>query len=145
MRFRQAYFTPTNPEKYIGDKQPFARSSWETSYMEYFDRNPAILQWASEPFAIPYIKPTDGKIHYYWPDFAVHYINRDGELVKELIEIKPMAHSRASKARKPHKRLVENVTYAINQAKWAAASQWALENGFTFRVCTEKGEALRSD
>ena len=39
------------------------RSSWELRVMNYFDRNPNILQWASEEFSIPYRSPIDGGRH----------------------------------------------------------------------------------
>ena len=50
-------FTPKNPEKYIGQRDPTYRSSWELSFMLFCDNNPAIENWASESIKIPYKDP----------------------------------------------------------------------------------------
>lgn len=139
-KFHQSIYYPRNVEKYKGSKYPIARSSWERSFMEYFDNNPQVLEWASEPFPIPYVKPTDGKVHRYFPDFAVIYQNTNGEIRKELIEVKPYAQSRPSRSKNPQRRLAESVTYAVNTAKWVAAQAWCQKNGFAFRILTEKGD-----
>lgn len=138
--WQQSFYHPKNPEKYKGDKVPFARSSWELSYMEYFDNNSEIIEWASESFSIPYIKPTDGRIHMYVPDFIVVYRDPTGETRVEVIEVKPYAQSRPSRAKNPSRRLVETTTYAVNSAKWVAAQKWCDDRGFKFRVLTEKGD-----
>lgn len=43
--------------------------------MVALDHNPAVLEWAVEPFPIPYTCPVDGKVKNYWPDFLVKYID----------------------------------------------------------------------
>ena len=55
-------FTPSNPQKYIGDPNNIIyRSSWECKVMNWLDKNPDILSWASEELIIPYISPVDGQ------------------------------------------------------------------------------------
>lgn len=138
--FQQSIFYPKHPEKYKGKTYPFARSSWERSFMEYFDNNPQIIEWASEPLAIPYIKPTDGKVHRYIPDFIVVYRDTSGNTRVELLEIKPYAQTRQSRSKKPMVRLAETTTWAINTAKWLAAQEWCKQRNITFRILTEKGD-----
>jgi len=137
-RFVQGYFTPKNPGKYVGDITKIrVMSSYELETHEFFDSNPNVLRWSSEPFAIPYIKPTDGKLHKYFPDYFVEYKNKDGEIVQEIIEVKPAAQTRRPRKNHKHK-LFEELTFAINQAKWLAAIQFCGERGMKFRVLTER-------
>ena len=57
-------FTPRNPSKYVGDSTNIIyRSSWECRLMDWFDRNPDIVSWASEELIIPYKSPVDNKFH----------------------------------------------------------------------------------
>jgi hypothetical protein len=39
--------------------------------MKMLDANENILEWSSEGIAIPYVKPTTGRVHRYYPDFWV--------------------------------------------------------------------------
>ena len=88
-------FIPRNPQKYIGNPNNiFFRSSWELKCLKFFDTNPSILRYASEEIAIPYLKPTDGKIHKYYPDFLIIYKDKQGNIKKELLEVKPMKEVR---------------------------------------------------
>lgn len=137
-KFVKGLFKPNNPKKYLGDSSKIIyRSSWEFYFNRFLDGNPNILAWASEPIAIPYIKPTDGKVHKYYVDYFVRYLNSKREVISELIEVKPKRQTTGSKARKPSTRLYEDITYAINQAKWKAASDYAESQGLTFRIITE--------
>lgn len=140
--FRQGYFTPNNPEKYVGNAtQIVYRSSWELAMNKFLDMNPNIIRWSSEEIKIPYIKPTDGKQHFYYPDYWVEYKNRAGEVVREIVEIKPLAQTKPpttrGKARKTI--LYEQTTWVVNQAKWHAAVKWCQARGLKFRVITENG------
>ena len=53
-KYAQGKYQIKNPEKYVGRKFPTYRSSWEFTFCNFCDNNPAIIQWASEPFMIPY-------------------------------------------------------------------------------------------
>lgn len=137
--YKQGYFTPQHPEKYKGkniDKIVY-RSSWELHFNKFLDSNPNVLEWSSECIAIPYVKPTDGRIHRYFPDYWIKYRNKDGQIVEELIEVKPKAQTRTSRRRKPKQKLIEDVQYAINVAKWQAATKWCNERGIKFKIITE--------
>ncbi len=140
--FRQGVFEPTNPEKYVGNlTQIVYRSSWELAMNKFLDTNPNILRWSSEELKIPYIKPTDGRQHFYYPDYWIEYVNKNGEIIREVVEIKPMAQTQAPTKRGKSKKtqLFEQTQFAVNVAKWQAASAWCKARGLVFRVVTEKG------
>jgi len=46
--------------------------------MNWLDKNPDIISWASEEMIVPYISPVDGKWHRYFPDFLVKVRTKDG-------------------------------------------------------------------
>lgn len=136
-KWRQGFYEVRNPDKYVGDlKKIIFRSSWELSMNQFLDNNPNILRWSSEEFYIPYIKPTDGKPHRYFPDYWIEYKNRDGEIVQEVLEVKPSNQVYPSQK----KRLTnyDRVTYAINVSKWKAATEFCNKRGVKFRILTEK-------
>lgn len=138
--FKQGRYTPRNPDKYKGDKENIiCRSSWEFKFCEFLDNNPNVLEWASEEIAIPYIKPTDGRVHRYFPDYWIKYQNKSGQIVQELIEIKPAAQTKqpTSRGKRKKQQLYENITYAVNLAKWQAATQFCDKYGMKFRLVTE--------
>lgn len=137
-KFQQGYYKPIHPEKYIGDinKVRFM-SSYELKFDRFLDNNPNVLKWSAEPFSIPYLKPTTGRIHKYFPDYYVEYKNKFGEIIKEVIEIKPKGQTTRSKAKNPKSRLYEDLTFAVNTAKWTHAEKWCAERGLKFRVFTE--------
>lgn len=137
-RFQQGYYTPRNPSKYVGNVSKIRyMSSWELELHRFFDGNPNVIRWASEEIAIPYVKPTDGKIHKYYPDYWVEYRTKAGDLVQELIECKPSQQTRQPRSNSKH-RLYEQLTFAVNTAKWAAAQEWCRQRNITFRIVTEK-------
>ena len=130
----QGIFTPTNPQKYIGKHNPKYRSGWEFTFMQFCDKNDAVLKWASEAIAIPYMNPVTGKRANYIPDFFIVYQNKYGKQIAEMVEIKPkkqsLIESRTASAR-------DRAIVAVNHAKWAAANAYCKQNGFKFRVVTE--------
>jgi hypothetical protein len=136
-RFKQGYFQPRNPEKYVGDVTKIRfMSSWELSFQRFLDGNPNILRWSSECIAIPYMKPTDGKIHRYYPDFWIEYINKDGEVLQEVLEIKPKSQAGGKSVGRMS--LYEKAQYAINLAKWESCKRFCDQRGITFRILTEQ-------
>lgn len=133
--FSQGYYTLTNPEKYIGDKDKIRfMSSWEYEAHKFFDNNTRVLKWSSEPIGIPYMKPTDQRLHKYYPDYYCEYVDTDGVIHKELIELKPM-----SQVQRPRSgaNAYEQLTYAVNMAKWEAAEIYCKQHGLDFRIITE--------
>tara|TARA_B100000214_G_scaffold367796_1_gene338409 strand:- start:590 stop:1021 length:432 start_codon:yes stop_codon:yes gene_type:complete len=132
-------FKPKHYKKYKGDPtKVIYRSMWELRFMKYCDKTPNILEWSSEEVIIPY-RGLDRKIHRYFPDFWIKYKNAKGQIVKEIIEVKPKAQTKKPTKKGKHygKYLREARTYAINQAKWEAAEEYCLDRGYKFRIITE--------
>ncbi len=133
-------FKPRHPDKYVGNlKKITFRSSWEHSFMQFLDNNPNVVRWGSEPFPIPYIKPTDQKIHNYYPDFWVEYVTKENQVLQEIIEIKPLAQTQAPKlaGKKKKQQIYEAITYAVNAAKWKAAQEFCTKYNMKFRIMSE--------
>lgn len=134
LKFAQSVYQVKNPEKYVGTKPPYCRSSWETTFCMFCDNNPSIQNWASEPVKIPYRDPLTGKATVYVPDFLIHYIDKNMKKHAELIEIKPANQMLIEKVGKnPY----NQAQFVKNQAKWAAANKWAQQQGIKFRIINE--------
>lgn len=133
-------FRPKNPQKYKGDAENVIyRSNWELRVMKYLDDNPAVIWWASEEIAIPYVSPIDNKVHRYFPDFIVRIKRRDGSEKTSMLEVKPYKQTQQpTRRRKTQVFITEMATYAVNQAKWKAADLFCLEHGWQFQLITEK-------
>lgn len=139
--WRQGYYKPKNPQKYLGNTDNIRyMSSWEYELCRVLDHNPSILQWSSETIAIPYIKPTTGKPAKYYPDYFLRYKNKRGEIISEIVEVKPSSQIKPPQTTGKNKKqqLREQITYAINQAKWEAAQQFCQKQGISFRVISEQ-------
>jgi hypothetical protein len=131
----QGYYTPINPEKYVGDvKRITYMSSWECQLMRFFDTNENILRWASEEIAIPYIHPGDGLIHKYFPDFWIEKRNPDGTITQEMIEVKPQ--NQVIQPSMKNRKMYE--TWLINRSKWQSAEEFCRQRNIKFRIITEK-------
>jgi len=134
-------FTPSNPQKYVGDyKNIIYRSSWECRLMTHFDKADYIISWSSEEIIVPYKSPVDGKWHRYFPDFVVKSKTKDGTTKTLMIEVKP---AKQTKPPEPKKRVTrqyinEVVTWSINEAKWLAAKEYCADRGWEFQLMTEK-------
>jgi hypothetical protein len=133
-------FKPKHPQKYIGDPTNIIyRSSWEVKVMDWLDRNPDILSWASEELIIPYKSPVDGRVHRYFPDFLVKMRTREGKLKTMILEVKPKKQTQEPEQRKRiTKQYINEVsTWGVNQAKWKAATEYCSDRGWEFRLITE--------
>lgn len=116
------------------------KSSLELNAFRYADYNKNIVRWSVEPFAIKYLKPTDGKIHRYYIDMFLEFKSGD----KFLVEVKskgetvpPKKPSRKTdKAIRNYQRAMQ--TYLVNQAKWSAAEEFAKLNNMRFIILTEE-------
>ena len=134
MAFR-ARFIPRNPDKYVGDKEKiFARSTWEVSVMKFFDSRHDVIRWGSEEVIIPYLSPADNRVHRYFPDFFVEYRDKEGKIIKEIVEVKPLHESDEKFAKSDRSK----DALMVNEAKWKAASLFCETRGMVFRVITEK-------
>jgi len=132
-KYAQGKYQIKNPDKYVGRKQPTFRSSWEFTFCSFCDNNPAILQWASEPFMIPYRNPLTGKNTIYVPDFMMIYIDKNEQKHAEVVEIKPLKETTMESARSVR----DKAAVALNIAKWTAAKAFCQSHGFKFRIVTE--------
>ena len=117
------------------DEQISNKSLLERRMFVYADLNPKVKSFSIEPFSIRYIKPTDNKIHRYYIDVFLEFVNGS----KFFVEIKP--YSETIYPKKP-KLITEGykkkvVTYIVNQAKWNAAKKIAKEKGCEFIIMTE--------
>lgn len=133
-KYAQGKYTVKNREKYVGRKEPTYRSSWEFSFMTFCDNNPNVIQWASEPFMIPYRNPFTGKNTIYVPDFMMVYVDRTGQKHSEVVEIKPTKETALENARSTRDR----AAVALNMAKWTAAQAFCKNYGMRFRIVTEQ-------
>ena len=133
-RFARGKFVPTRPAKYVGNKSPTYRSSWEWAFMKFCDNNDNILKWASEAVQIPYRDPLTNRNTVYIPDFFIQYIDKDGRMLTELIEVKPANQTLLEKVGRNKNNQMQ---YVKNQAKWQAAQAWCKSQGIKFRVLYE--------
>lgn len=108
--------------------------------MKWCDNNPNVITWGSEPFAISYLSPIDGRKHRYFPDFIIEYRTKEGNIKKMLVEVKPYKQTLPPEIpkKKTRKFLTEVKTYGVNQAKWQYARAYCDKMGWEFMVLTEK-------
>lgn len=133
-KYAQGKFQLQNPQKYVGNKTPTYRSSWEYIFMQFCDNNPSVLQWASEAVHINYRNPLTGKNTIYVPDFLITYNDATGRQHAEVIEVKPTKETSLQEAgRSPR----AQAAAILNMAKWEAARAWCKAHNLTFRVVTE--------
>ena len=134
-------FKPKNYKKYKGDPTKiFYRSLLERRFMVWCDNNEKVIEWGSEEIIIPYKSPVDKRVHRYFPDFYIKYVNKEGQVIREIIEVKP--HKQLFPPKQPKrktKRFISEVsTYIINQAKFSAAREFCEDRKLKFRILTEK-------
>jgi hypothetical protein len=133
-KFAKGFFNMKHPEKYVGNKKPMYRSSWELHFMNFCDKNKAIQKWASEAITIPYRDPLTNRNTVYVPDFFIQYLDNNNKLQVELIEIKPSSQQLLEKVGKS---ISNQKQFIKNQAKWQAATAWCRQQGIRFRVLNE--------
>lgn len=139
-QYRQGVFRPNYPEKYKGTFPIYFRSSYELKFQKWADNNPNVLSWGSETIIIPYQNPLTGRISRYFTDFNITLKDKQGEIKKFLIEIKPSSQlTPPSQKGKSTKSLMrQQAEYIKNQAKWKAAFEYAERKGMVFTILTEK-------
>lgn len=154
--FKQGYYTPRNPSKYLepegkSETRPFYRSSYEERVFVWADINDNVIRWGSECVIVPYIlyewsekyQKMLPKKHKYYIDLYCEIRNKFGKVDKYIAEVKPL--KQISEPKKPKRNtkkskeryLFEQATWEKNKAKWAAAEQYAKENGLQFILLTE--------
>jgi hypothetical protein len=133
--YAQGRFQIKNVEKYLGNRAPMYRSSWEFMFMKMCDEHAYIQAWASEAVKIPYRNPLTGKHTIYVPDFFIAYANKGGSRKVEIIEVKPENQTLKEKlGRSKH----NQAAWIVNQAKWEAARKYCKGRGYKWLILTEK-------
>jgi CRISPR/Cas system CMR-associated protein Cmr5 small subunit len=138
--FHKRIYKPIYPQKYVGDlTNIIMRSSWETKFAIWCDKNPSVIKWSSEETVIPYISPIDNRAHRYFIDFKIQIRNNDGNIKTYLVEIKPDSQTKppSRTSRKTKRYIQEVMTWGVNDAKWKAANTYAKDRGWEFIVLTE--------
>jgi hypothetical protein len=139
--FLQGVFKPTHPEKYKGSLPIIYRSSLELKVMRWLDNNANVTLWGSESVVIPYQSPIDKRLHRYFVDLVANLKDKDGNIKKLLIEIKPFKQTIQpifSSTKKAKTIVYEQTQWVTNQAKWQAAEAWSKTKGYKFIILTEK-------
>lgn len=108
--------------------------------MRWCDHNPSVISWGSESVIIPYQNPLTGKVSRYFVDFNVQMRDKQGQLKKFLVEIKPYSQTipPSQQVRNTKALAKRQAEYVKNQAKWKAATEWSVKKGYEFVVLTEK-------
>ena len=161
MKFHQGYYVPQlHPEKCLS-KTNIYRSSWELAFYDWCDRNADVVRWASEPISVEYKNPLscmkycetyklDWRNPIYWKtakyniDVWIELREKNGNVRKIFIEIKPYEQSVPPKQPGPNAKLKEHkafnrlaLQYIQNQQKWIAAKKFCEARGAEFMVLTE--------
>ena len=133
-------YKPVNPKKYQGNPNNIiCRSSWERKFCQWADKKESVISWASEEISIPYISPKDNRSHKYYPDFLIKVKESSDKIKIYVVEVKPKKQTIPPKKRKRITKsyIYECQTYAVNQAKWRAASEFCKDNRIEFKIITE--------
>ena len=133
-------YKPIHPKKYQGNPNNIiCRSSWERKFCQWCDRKENVISWASEEISIPYVSPKDNRIHRYYPDFLIKVKEYNNRIQTYVVEVKPKKQTLPPKPRKRVTKsyIYECTTYAVNQAKWKAASEFCKDNRINFKIVTE--------
>ena len=81
-----------------------------------------------------------GRVSRYFVDIYAKMKDKNGDVKKYLIEIKPHCQTLppVQKNKKTKSLIYQQAEYAKNQAKWAAADSFAKNKGMIFTIITEK-------
>lgn len=155
--FKQGYYTPKNPSKYIepenkAEVRPFFRSSYEERVFVWADLNKNVKKWCSECLIIKYrlmewsekYQKHILKEHKYYTDLYCEIADSKGKILKYIIEVKPLKQTMEPKppkrktAKAKRRYLAEQSVFQKNSAKWDAAMKYAKANGLIFKILTEE-------
>ena len=138
---KKSIYKPSNPQKYKGNvNNIICRSTWERKFCKWCDLTENIIEWGSEEFFIPYISPVDKRVHRYFPDFIIKVKESTGQIKTYVIEVKPKRQTMEpkKKSRVTKSYIYECKTYAVNQAKWKAATEFCEDRRIEFKIITEE-------
>lgn len=140
-------FTPSNPDKYVGDVNDIVfRSKWEYKFCYYCDIEDRIKKWSCENVKIPYDAMSKGEYvsKTYTPDFWIQVKELNGELVEYIIEVKPQ--KKLEEPEEPKTQTIKSLQnyeyrlreYVQNLNKWEAAEKYCEKRGMKFHLLTER-------
>jgi hypothetical protein len=114
--------------------------------MKWCDTNSSILEWGSETVIVPYISPLDRNIHRYFVDFYIKVKDKQNQIKKYLVEIKPEKFTKPPEIpKKKTKKFIDEVfQYSVNDAKWKAAFEYCKDRNMEFIILTEKDLGIKS-
>lgn len=133
-KWEQGTYQVQNREKYVGNKLPTYRSSWEKRFCIFCDSHPSIKKWSSENLKIPYFNPLTNRTAYYIPDFLIQYVDSEGVEHTEMIEIKPRSQTTFESAGRSKK---NQAAVILNSEKWKAAQEYCDRRGIRFKILNE--------
>ncbi len=116
------------------------RSSWETRFASWCDKNPSVVKWSSEETVIPYRCSTDNRIHRYFIDFKITVKDKNNNVKTYLIEVKPAKQTIPPiyPGKRTQRYLGESLAYMKNTSKWKAAIEYAKDRNWEFKLITEQ-------
>lgn len=139
-KYKQGYYNPSHPEKYIGKGDIIYRSGLELKFMLWCDKTDTILRWSSESIIIPYYDSVQKKNRKYYIDNFVE-IQEGSNIKRYLVEIKPHKQTlepKSTKGKSKSNLLYEKVMYQNNSDKWKYAREFAKKHDMEFIIITEK-------
>ncbi|WP_298751845.1 TnsA endonuclease N-terminal domain-containing protein [uncultured Arcobacter sp.] len=141
MKYYQGIYKPVYPEKWITNGNPVIyRSGLEKKIFSFLEASPSVIEIASEEVKIPYVKPQTNRWHTYFVDLYIKVKDKNGDIKKYLIEIKPDAFIRppANPKRKTKSYLKKVDDWIVNQAKWKFAEKFCEKHDMGFKIITDK-------
>ncbi len=144
--YKQGWFKCLNPKKYKGNPTNIIyRSSWEMKLFSMLDRNPDVIQWASEEIIVNYRNPLTNRVHRYFPDVWIKKKDKNGKISEALIEIKPYSQTIEPRPQKQKTKayITKVEEYVKNQAKWEAARMFCEERDMEFIILTENDLGIK--
>ena len=86
-----------------------------------------------------YRSPVDSRLHRYFPDFWVKKRDMNGKINISVIEVNPKAQCKrpVKDPKHPRRYLKQVKTFAINEAKWEAATDFCKDRRWQFQIMTE--------
>lgn len=139
-KYKQGFYNPINPLKYIGKGDIIYRSGLELKFMLWCDKTDTILRWSSETIVVPYYDTVQHKSRKYYIDNFVEILE-GSNIKKYLVEIKPYKQTlepKSTKGKSKTNLLYEKVMFQNNTDKWKYAREFATKHGMEFIIITEK-------
>lgn len=136
----QGTYEVQNKDKYVGKKDPRFLSSYELQTFRWMDFHESIIEWGAECVIVPYYNPVKQRKARYIVDVYCKYVDKNGNTKTRIVEIKPYNQTLPPvEGKRKRKDVFENeqMTYLQNVAKWEAATKYAEERGWEFKVITE--------